>query len=80
MSADTVLSKNDTGMLVAGRLRSEDRKKEQSQVFFSTDAKTRETMRGRTGELGRVASMWTLKYAMAISGSTMALKRTRSRL
>ena len=68
MSAHTVLSMNDTGMLVAGRLRSEDRKKEQSQVFFSTDAKTRET-RGRTSELGRVASMWTLKYAMAISGS-----------
>lgn len=37
------------------------------------------TMRGRTKERGGVASTRTLKYAWAISGSTMALKRTRSK-
>jgi hypothetical protein len=87
-----ILSMNDTGILVAGRSRSEDRTSgERARPGFSfflnrplrarlvAAAKTRETMRGRTSELGGVASIRTLKYAWATSGSTMALKRTRSR-
>lgn len=83
---------NDTGLLLPGLTRSEDRisgdraKSESSflpnrrlVVRLVAAAKIRETMRGRTSELGGDASIWTLKYAMAISGPIMALKRTRSR-
>lgn len=83
---------NDTGLLLAGLARSEDRTSDErakSESSFLANrrlaarlvaaAKIRETMRGRTSELSGVASMWTLKYAMAISGSMIALKRTRSR-
>src|SRR5215469_14544811 len=69
-----VLSMNDTGILVAGRSRSEERtsgERAKLESFLPNKllatrlvaaAKTRETMRGRTSELGGVASMWTLKY------------------
>jgi hypothetical protein len=72
---------NDTGILVAGRSRSEERtlgERAKLESFFPkrllavrlvAAAKTRETMRGRTSEPGGVASMW--MYAMAISGSMM---------
>src|SRR5215469_165199 len=91
-SFHTLISMNYAGILIAGRSRSEDRIfGERAKPGFAflpnrrlaarlVDAtKIRPTMRGRTIEFGGLASIRTLKYAWAISGSTMALKRTRSR-
>jgi hypothetical protein len=92
VSFHIVFSMNDTGILVAGRLRSEDRTSDERAKpgvsFFLNRrltarlvaaSKIRVIMRGLTIEFGGVASIRMLKYAWATSGSTMALKRTRSR-
>src|SRR5215831_3345719 len=92
VSFHTVLSMNDTGILVAGRSRSEDRTLgERAKPGFSflpnrrlrtrlvAATKIRAIMRGLSIVFGGVASIRTLKYAWATSGSTTALKRTRSR-
>src|SRR5215467_14517785 len=78
VSFHTVLSMNDTGILIAGRSRSEDRTSaERAKPGFPfllnrrltarllAATKIRVTMRGLTIEFGGVASIRTLKYAWA---------------